>query len=437
MIQNSFIKVIGAGLAGCEAAMQIASRGIHVKLYDMKPVKKSPAHHSDLPAELVCSNSLKSVSMENASGILKKEMEMLDSIVLESAHQNQVPAGGALAVDRDKFSIYINDKITSHPLIEYSCEEISDIPQEGITIIATGPLTADSLTEKIIELTGEENLYFFDAAAPVVNAGTIDYDKVFAASRYGRGTADYLNCPMDRDQYSAFYNFLVSAQTVHLKGFEKNSVFEGCMPVEVMAARGYDTLRFGPMKPVGLPDPKTGKEAFAIVQLRSENENNTLYNLVGFQTNLKFGEQNKLMEYIPGLENAEIERYGVMHRNTYINSPGFINRYMQMINNENTFFAGQITGVEGYMESAVSGIIAGINAAKKYNGNDLVEFPATTVTGALASYVSGYSGSDFQPMNANFGILPPLKKMIKNKKERKTALGARAVEDMQKVIDSI
>ena len=432
MIKRDYINVIGAGLAGTEAALQIASRGIPVKLYDMKPGKKSAAHSSNLPAELVCSNSLKAISMNNASGILKKEMEILGSVVIESAYENKVPAGGALAVDRELFSEYIKNKIISNNLIEYINIEINEIPKDNITIIATGPLTSDELALKIKTLSGSDGLYFFDAAAPVISAESINYNKVFIASRYGKGSADYINCPMNRGQYAAFYNFLVSAETTLLKDFEKSSVFEGCMPVEVMAKRGFDTLRFGPMKPVGLPDPITGKDYYAIVQLRSENNENTQYNLVGFQTNLKFGEQKKLLGLIPGLENADIERYGVMHRNTYLKSPGFINKSLQVKDIKNLLFAGQITGVEGYLESASSGILAGINAAKMFNNENLIEFPDETIMGSLANYVSGFTGKDFQPMNANFGILPPMENIIRNKKERKAAMAERSINSMEK-----
>ncbi|MCD6323008.1 MAG: FADH(2)-oxidizing methylenetetrahydrofolate--tRNA-(uracil(54)-C(5))-methyltransferase TrmFO [Clostridiales bacterium] len=432
MIERDYINVIGAGLAGTEAAIQIASHGIPVKLYDMKPGKKSAAHSSNLPAELVCSNSLKAMSLDNASGILKKEMQALGSVVIESAYENKVPAGGALAVDRERFSEYINNKIISNKLIEYIHSEINEIPKERITIIATGPLTSNELAMKIMELSGNDGLYFFDAAAPVISTDSINYNKVFIASRYGKGSADYINCPMDREQYAVFYNFLVIAKTIPLKDFEKSSVFEGCMPVEVMAKRGFDTLRFGPMKPVGLPDPITGKEYYAIVQLRSENTENTQYNLVGFQTNLKFKEQKKLLELIPGLENADIERYGVMHRNTYLKSPGFINKFLQVKEIENLFFAGQITGVEGYLESASSGILAGINATKMFNDEKLIEFPDETIMGSLANYVSGFTGKDFQPMNANFGILPPLKNIIKNKKERRALMAERSINSINK-----
>jgi len=436
MKNRNCIKVIGAGLAGCEAALQIAASGIPVKLHEMKPGMKSPAHNSNLPAELVCSNSLKAISTDNASGVLKKEMELLGSAVIESAYYNRVPAGGALAVDRDGFSQFINQKIMNNALIEYIPGEVTEIKDDEITIVATGPLTSEKLAFKIFDMAGG-GMYFFDAAAPIVSAGSIDFDKAFIASRYGKGTSDYINCPMNRKEYADFYNFLINADTVMLKDFEKTKVFEGCMPVEVMGKRGYDTLRFGPMKPVGLPDPRSGQEHFAIVQLRAENIEKTSYNLVGFQTNLKFSEQKKLLRLIPGLVNAEIERYGVMHRNTYLKSPGFLNVYFQVEKTKKLFFAGQLTGVEGYLESAATGIIAGFNAARLYNGKDLVSPPPETLTGALASYISCYAGKNFQPMNANFGILPPLDEMIKNKKERKSALAARAIESMKSFIEKL
>jgi len=436
MKKKDCIKVIGAGLAGCEAALQIAASGIPVNLYEMKPGMKSPAHNSNLPAELVCSNSLKSISTDNASGILKREMELLGSVIIESAYCNRVPAGGALAVDREGFSQYIYKKIMNNALIEYIHGEATEIKNDEITLIATGPLTSEKLAFEIFNMAGGR-MYFFDAAAPIVSAESIDLDRAFTASRYGKGTSDYINCPMNRKEYAKFYNFLINADTVLLKDFEKTKVFEGCMPVEVMAKRGYDTLRFGPMKPVGLPDPKSGHDHFAIVQLRAENIEKTSYNLVGFQTNLKFSEQKKLLRLIPGLENAEIERYGVMHRNTYLKSPGFLNEYFQVEKRKKLFFAGQLTGVEGYLESAATGIIAGLNAAKLYKGKDLVSPPTETILGALASYISYYKGKNFQPMNANFGILPPLDEMIKNKKERKSALASRAIESMERFLEKL
>ncbi len=437
MIKRNYINVIGAGLAGCEAAFAIASFGIKVKLFDMKPTQRSAAHKSDYPAELVCSNSFKAKSTGNASGILKEEMKILSSIVMESAYINEVPAGGALAVDRAQFSKYIFNIINKNKKIELVNREVTEIPSEEITIIATGPLTSKRLADRIIELTGRDNLYFFDAAAPVVSADLINFNKVFKASRYGKGSDDYINCPMDRNQYSEFYNFLINAETSSLRKFEGVSIFEGCMPVEVMGKRGFDTLRFGPMKPVGLLDPAIGKEPFAVVQLRSENKENSMYNLVGFQTNLKFGEQKKLLTLIPGLEKAEIVRHGVMHRNTYINSPGFLNKFLQVKEKPNLFFAGQITGVEGYLESAATGIAAGINSVRYLKSEKFIDLPNETMIGSLCNYVSGYCGKNFQPMNANFGILPPLEKIIKNKKERKTKMSCRAIEAMKVISEEI
>ncbi len=359
------VKVIGAGLAGCEAVWQLVKEGIEVELHEMKPKKFSPAHSSENFAELVCSNSLKADRIENACGLLKEEMRLFGSVMMEAADIARVPAGGALAVDRDVFSNYITEKIKNHPLVTVVNDEETEINPDEYTIIATGPLTSDALAENIAKLTGRESMYFYDAAAPIVTEESIDKDKVFKAARYNKGTADYINCPMTKEEYTEFYNALVNAETAPLKSFENQKVFEGCMPVEVMAKRGFETLLFGPLKPVGLINPKTGKDdAFAVVQLRQDNKEGTLYNLVGFQTNLKWGEQKKVFSMIPGLGNAEFVRYGVMHRNTYLNSPGLLNKYYQMINHPKLFFAGQITGVEGYVESASSGILAGYNMAK-------------------------------------------------------------------------
>ena len=435
MTDKPTIKVIGAGLAGCEAAYQAAKLGVNVELYEMKPQKTSPAHHYSGFAELVCSNSLRSNDVTNAVGLLKKELSEMGSLILEAAYASEVPAGSALAVNRELFSDYITEKIKSNPLINVISEEVTQIPSDAVTVIATGPLTSEPLAEKISEMTGSTELHFFDAAAPIVDFSTVDMNKAFFASRYGKGNPeDYLNCPMTKEEYDSFYKALISAEVAPLKAFDKElqedvTVFEGCMPVEVMASRGYDTLRFGPMKPVGLPLPSTGEDAFATVQLRRENIEGTMYNLVGFQTHLTFPEQRRVFRMIPGLENAQFFRYGVMHRNTYLNSPGFLTPVYSVKENENLFFAGQMTGVEGYVESASSGFVAGINAAMKALGKDCVIFPKETEIGALAHYVSeGGISSSFQPMNANFGIIAPFNKKIKGgKKCRNEAYAERSL----------
>ncbi|MCD8180227.1 MAG: methylenetetrahydrofolate--tRNA-(uracil(54)-C(5))-methyltransferase (FADH(2)-oxidizing) TrmFO [Firmicutes bacterium] len=429
------VKVIGAGLAGCEAALQLARRGIAVELYEMKPVKYSPAHHSESFAELVCSNSLKADRIENACGLLKEEMRLFGSVMMEAADISRVPAGGALAVDRDIFSGYITDKIKSNPLITVVSGEVTEINPDEYTIIATGPLTSDALAENIKGLTGTDSLYFYDAAAPIVTEESIDKSKTFKAARYDRGTADYINCPMTRGEYTAFYNALVGAETAPLKSFENQTVFEGCMPVEVMAKRGERTLVFGPLKPVGLVNPKTGRDdSYAVVQLRRDNKEGTLYNLVGFQTNLKWGEQKRVFSMIPGLENAEFARYGVMHRNTYINSPATLDRYYRMKKYPKIFFAGQITGVEGYVESASSGILAGYNMAKMLTGNDMFEPDARTCIGALPLYISNAANTKLQPMNANFGIIEGLGERIRNKAERYNKIAVRALDIINKQV---
>ena len=404
------ISVIGAGLAGAEAAWQAASLGVKVFLYEMKPVKFSPAHHNPDFCELVCSNSFRSDQLTNAIGLLKEELTVMGSLIMEAAHRCKVPAGSALAVDRGKFSAYVTEKLKSHPNITVIEQEITAVPTDGITVIATGPLTSDALSERLGEFLGIDSLHFFDAAAPIIDAETIDRSIVFEASRYGKGEACYLNCPMSKEQYERFYNALVCAEEAALKDFDREqqkelTVFEGCMPVEVMARRGPDTLLYGPMKPVGLPDPVTGKEYYAIVQLRQENLEKTMYNMVGFQTHLTFAEQRRVFRMIPGLENAEFLRYGVMHRNTFINSPELLCSDYSMRNRPDLFFAGQMTGVEGYIESASSGFVAGINAALAALGKERIDFPAMTATGALAHYVSTPCGN-FQPMNVNFGIMP-------------------------------
>lgn len=427
------ITVIGAGLAGCEAAMQIANAGIKVDLIEMKPIKKSPAHKSDNFAELVCSNSLKANRTDSAAGLLKTEMRNFSSICLQSADNCSVAAGGALAVDREIFSQYITEKIKSHPNINVIENVVTEIPKDGITVIATGPLTDGDLAENIIKLTGNDNLSFYDAAAPIVTRESIDFSVAFFASRYGKGTDDYINCPMNKEEYTAFYNELIKAESAILSEFDKPvTVYEGCMPVEILARRGEDSIRFGPLKPVGLRDPRTGHRPWAVVQLRSENKDGTLFNLVGFQTNLKFPEQKRVFSLIPGLQNAEFMRYGVMHRNSFINSPKLLNKDLSLKNNPNIFFAGQLSGVEGYMESAASGIIAGINAVKKLKGEQPMVLPNFTMIGALLNYITDETVTDFQPMGANFGIIPPLEEKIRDKRERYAALAERSLEYFKK-----
>lgn len=440
------IKILGAGLAGSEAAWQAANRGVHVKLYEMKPKKFSPAHHKSGFAELVCSNSLRSNQTNNAVGLLKEELRTLGSLIMEAAYATEVPAGSALAVNRELFSDYVTEKIKSHPNIEVIEEEVCEFDTDEITVVATGPLTSEPLADFISNMTGAEKLHFFDAAAPIIDFSTVNTDVAFFASRYGKGDPqDYLNCPMTPEQYDAFYNALVSAEVAQLKEFDKDeqqkslTVFEGCMPVEVMASRGYDTLRYGPMKPVGLPLPDTGEDAFATVQLRRENIEGTMYNIVGFQTHLTFAEQKRVFRMIPGLENAEFFRYGVMHRNTYLNSPNLLTNVYSMKDNGRIFFAGQMTGVEGYIESTSSGFVAGINAAYLALGKEAVIFPKETEIGALAHYVSeGGVSSSFQPMNANFGIIAPFDKKIKGgKRNRNEAYAERSLEIIKALSDSL
>ena len=429
------VTVIGAGLAGAEAAWQVAKRGIEVTLYEMKPQKRSPAHHSDLMAELVCSNSLRSDRLSNAVGLLKEEMRRFDSLIMKAADMARVPAGGALAVDRETFSSYVTNTLMNHPLVNVVHEEIESIP-EGNVIIATGPLTSDALAENIAALPGLENLHFYDAAAPIVTLESLNMDKIFRQSRYDRGD-DYLNCPMNKEEYDAFVAALLEAETAPIHGFEEKKVFEGCMPVESMARRGQMVLAFGPMKPVGLTDPKTGKEAYAVVQLRQDNAQGTLYNLVGFQTRLKFSEQKRVFGMIPGLESAVYARYGVMHRNTFMNSPGFLDDTYQMISRPGTYFAGQMTGVEGYIESASSGLVAGLNMALRLAEKEVVHFPTSTALGAMAAHVATFK-RDFQPMNCSFGLIDGLPvgkgiKKIRNKQERYETIAARSLE----IIDGI
>ncbi|WP_289087550.1 methylenetetrahydrofolate--tRNA-(uracil(54)-C(5))-methyltransferase (FADH(2)-oxidizing) TrmFO [uncultured Veillonella sp.] len=427
------VTVIGAGLAGSEAAWQLAERGIQVTLYEMRPQASSPAHHTEEFAELVCSNSLRAANIENAVGLLKEEMRRMNSLIMTCADATAVPAGGALAVDRHKFSAMVTATLEAHPNVTVVREEVTSIPDEGIVIIATGPLTAPVLGEKIKALTGSNDFYFYDAAAPIVTAESLNYDKVFAASRYDKGDADYLNCPMTKEEYEAFWQALTTAEAVQPKEFEKEIYFEGCMPVEIMAARGIDTLRFGPLKPVGLVDKRTGVESYAVVQLRKENKDATMFNLVGFQTHLKWGEQKRVFQMIPGLEQAEFVRYGVMHRNTYINSPELLNHAFQLKKEPRLFFAGQMTGVEGYLESAASGLMAGLQAMRYGRGEALIDFPKTTAMGGLSHYISAYEGSNFQPMNINFGIMEPWPGKIRKKKEKNARIAARALEELAAV----
>ncbi|MBM7586821.1 methylenetetrahydrofolate--tRNA-(uracil-5-)-methyltransferase [Bacillus pakistanensis] len=427
------VNVVGAGLAGSEAAWQIAKRGINVNLYEMRPVRQTPAHHTDKFAELVCSNSLRANTLTNAVGVLKEEMRKLDSVIISAADSSSVPAGGALAVDRHEFAANVTERVKNHPNVTVYNEEITDIP-EGTTIIATGPLTSEIFAQKLRDLTGEDYLYFYDAAAPILEKDSINMDKVYLKSRYDKGEAAYLNCPMTEDEFNRFYDALISAETVPLKEFEKEIFFEGCMPIEVMGQRGKKTMLFGPLKPVGLEDPKTGKRPYAVVQLRQDDAAGTLYNIVGFQTHLKWGPQKEVIRMIPGLENAEIVRYGVMHRNTFINSPKVLKATYQFKNRENLFFAGQMTGVEGYVESAASGLIAGINAAKLVMDEELVELPYETAMGSMARYITTANQKNFQPMNANFGLLPELPKKIKNKKERNEEHAKRALETIQNFV---
>ena len=434
---KEYITVVGGGLAGTEAAYQIAKRGIKVKLYEMKPEKYSEAHSNKNLAEIVCSNSFKSSSLTNACGLLKEELRLLDSLLIKCADETQVPAGQALAVDRENFSELVTKKIEDNENIEiirkeYSGEDLEELSKDGIVLIATGPLTSEKLSENISKLTGKDKLYFFDAAAPIIEKDSINMDIAFWGDRYGKGESAYINLPMNEEEYNKFYNELINAEVVTLHEFEKKEIFEGCMPIEIMAKRGIDTLCFGPLKPVGFEDVRTGKRPHAIVQLRQDNKEGTLFNMVGFQTNLKFGEQKRVFSLIPGLENAEFVKYGVMHRNTYINSTELLDNTYNLIKNNNIFFAGQITGVEGYVESISSGLVAGINAANKYLNKDKFILNDKIVCGALAKYIST-ENKRFQPMNANFGILPPLEEKIRDKKIKYEKLALRAIENVREV----
>jgi methylenetetrahydrofolate--tRNA-(uracil-5-)-methyltransferase len=430
------INVIGAGLAGSEAAWQAAQAGVAVKLYEMRPKKSTEAHHTNNFAELVCTNSLRGNNLTNAVGVLKEEMRRLDSVIITSADKTAVPAGGALAVDRDDLSELVTKRVKEHPLVTVIEEEITEIP-EGITVIATGPLTSEPLSKAIQAFNGSEGFYFYDAAAPIVDKSTINMDKVYLKSRYDKGEAAYLNCPMNEEEFYAFREALVNAEVAPLKEFEKEKFFEGCMPIEVMAGRGPKTMLFGPMKPVGLEDPKTGKRPYAVIQLRQDNAAASLYNIVGFQTHLKWGEQKRVFRMIPGLEEAEFVRYGVMHRNSFMNSPELLQQTYQSKKREDLFFAGQMTGVEGYVESAASGLMAGINAAKLAKGEAPIIMPQETTIGSMAYYITHAEGKHFQPMNANFGLLPELPERIRDKKSRYEALANRALAALEEAKEQL
>ncbi|MBF0777579.1 methylenetetrahydrofolate--tRNA-(uracil(54)-C(5))-methyltransferase (FADH(2)-oxidizing) TrmFO [Streptococcus cuniculi] len=445
-MSQSYITVIGAGLAGSEAAYQIAQQGIPVKLYEMRGVKPTPQHKTDNFAELVCSNSLRGDSLTNAVGLLKEEMRRLDSVIMKAAESTRVPAGGALAVDREGFSHMVTETLENHPLIEVVREEITELPSEGLTVIATGPLTSDALAEKIYALNGGAGFYFYDAAAPIVDVNTIDMSKVYLKSRYDKGEAAYLNAPMTKEQFMAFHNALVHAEEAPLNSFEKEKYFEGCMPIEAMAKRGVKTMLYGPMKPVGLeyPEDYTGprdgeyKTPYAVVQLRQDNAAGSLYNIVGFQTHLKWGEQKRVFQMIPGLENAEFVRYGVMHRNSYMDSPNLLTQTFRSKKNPQLFFAGQMTGVEGYVESAASGLVAGINAARLFKGEEEIIFPETTAIGSLPHYVTHADSKHFQPMNVNFGIIKELEgPRIRDKKERYEKIAERALTDLSACMEML
>ena len=432
------VTVIGAGLAGSEAALQLAKRNINVKLYEMRPKKTTGAHVTDKFAEFVCSNSLGAADCTNASGLLKKEMQMLGGELINIAFENSVPAGGALAIDRENFSEIVTDKIKNNKNITVITDEITEIPKDGVVIVASGPLTSQALANSIKDFTQSEHLHFFDAIAPIVEVESINFDKAFYASRYDKGEASYINCPMNKDEYEKFYNILINAPRIEQKDFEKGAkFFESCLPIEVLASRGVDTLRFGPMKPVGLVDKRTGEKNYAVVQLRQDNSAKTLYNLVGFQTNLKWGAQKELLQSIPGLENATIVRYGVMHRNTFINSPKILNPTLESRKRKGLFFAGQLTGTEGYTESIASGLLAGINAARCVNKEPLLELPQETMLGALTHYITNPEHTNFQPINSNWGIVPPIelpKKERKNKKLKAELISKRSVDTLEMFI---
>ncbi len=435
----SQVTVVGAGLAGSEAAWQLAQRGVSVRLLEMKPERRTPAHSGDGFAELVCSNSFRSGELTNAAGLLKEELRRLGSLLIACADQTKVDAGGALAVDRQKFSQLVTESITHHPRIQAEQAYVQQVPDQGPVIIATGPLTDGPLAQNIIHWLGEQQaLSFYDAAAPIVSFASLDMDKAYFASRYGKGTGlDYINCPMDQQQYLAFWQALCQAEQAPVHGFEDQKVFEGCMPVEVMARRGQDTLRYGPMKPVGLPDPRTGQEPYAVVQLRRENNQGTMYNLVGFQTHLRFPEQKRVFSMIPGLEQAEFLRYGVMHRNSYLCSPRLLDRFYRAKKDPRVMFAGQMTGVEGYVESIASGFACGVNMARQLAGRDLIEFSPQTALGALARHISQYDGDNFQPMNINFGLIDPLEQRVRGKRNRYSQVAERALAQVEQMRNTV
>lgn len=436
-MSKEIVTVVGAGLAGSEAAWQLARRGVPVNLYEMRPNRSTPAHHTGDFAELVCSNSLRGAALENAVGLLKEEMRRMDSLIMKCADSTRVPAGGALAVDRQAFARAVTDILQSHPMINIVREEVKDIPGEGIIILATGPLTSDELARSIKEMMGQAYLYFYDAVAPIVTLESINMDKAFKSSRYDKGEGSYINCPMNEEEYNRFQEALANAQRAPRKEFEKEINFEGCMPIEVLARRGKDTMRYGPLKPVGLTDPRTGKRPFAVVQLRQDNAEGTLYNIVGFQTHLKWDEQKRVFSMIPGLENAEIVRYGVMHRNTYINSPVLLAPTFSFRLREGLFLAGQITGVEGYVESAAAGLVAGYNAARLSFGLEMVTLPRETAHGALANYITTADAKHFQPMNVTFGLFPPLDEHVRDKKRRNGLLAERALNSLKMWMDEV
>ena len=437
-MSNYKVTVLGAGLAGCEAALWLAGKGVQVTLYEQKPTHFSPAHKSAGFAELICSNSLKAERPDSASGLLKIEMRMMGSHLLDAAETARVAAGGALAVDRDVFSTAVTEMVENHQNITVHREEVAALDESVPILVASGPLTEGALAQAVAALTGDHRLSFYDAVAPIVTAESLDYDKVFAASRYGRGEADYLNCPFNKEEYESFHAALIAAERAPLHDFDGDlTVYEGCMPIEVMALRGQDTIRFGPMKPVGLRDPRTGHRPWAVLQLRKENSAGTMYNLVGFQTNLKFGEQKRVFSMIPALKNAEFVRYGVMHRNTYLNSPGLLDRYYRLIADDRISFAGQMTGVEGYVESAASGFLAGVETARRLLGQDPIDFPRETAIGALGLYVSDTTVANFQPMNVNFGIMPPLGCRIKGKRNKNAELSRRSLEIIDGLRESV